>query len=100
MFSHLPASILDTARDVWLPLDFSNAASFNVCMAHAAAHLARIQGQHSSTIALDFKLEAMRIISEWIQNEAKALSDDMFAAVLRLSTYEVRSTHGTHHHYA
>ncbi|KAM0667650.1 hypothetical protein ACQRIU_003515 [Beauveria bassiana] len=86
--SHLPASIFNTARDVWLPLDLSNAASFNVCMAHAAAHLARIHGRQCSTIALNFKLEAMRIISEWIQNEAKALSDDMFAAVLRLLTYE------------
>ncbi|KAM3451719.1 hypothetical protein NHJ6243_009548 [Beauveria neobassiana] len=86
--SHLPASIFNTARDVWLPLDLSNAASFNICMAHAAAHLARIHGRRCSTIALRFKVEAMRIISEWIQNEAKALSDDMFAAVLRLLTYE------------
>ncbi|KAM3428735.1 hypothetical protein NHJ13734_008479, partial [Beauveria thailandica] len=102
MPSHLPASILNTARDVWLPLDLSNAASFNVCMAHAAAHLARIQGQRCSTVALKFKLEAMRIISEWIQNEAKALCDDMFAAVLRLLTYErqwgTESDWKVHHH--
>lgn len=96
MLSYAPASIINTVRDIWLPLDFSNAASFNVCMAHAAAHLERAQGQRCSTTALEFKLEAVQIISGWIQNKAKALSDDMFAAVLRLLTYEVRASDDTH----
>lgn len=92
--SYLPASIISTVRDIRLPLDLSNAASFNVCMAHAAAHMAQTKGQRCSTTALEFKLEAMRIIAEWIRNKAKALSDDMFVAVLRLLKYEVRSRDG------
>ncbi|OAQ98046.1 hypothetical protein LLEC1_04476 [Akanthomyces lecanii] len=94
MFGHLPPAIVNPVRDVWLPLDLSNTASFNACMAHSAAHLARMRGQRNSKRALEFKGEAMRIIMEWIGDQAMALSDVTFAAVLRLLTYEVRVTNG------
>lgn len=58
-------------------------------MAHSAAHLARMQGKLYSREALEFKMEAMQIVSVWIDDQTKALSDDMFSAVLGLLTYEV-----------
>lgn len=90
MFNDLPRSF-NPMRDVWLPLDLSNAASFNAIMAHSAAHLARMQGFRASAEALKFKAEAMRIVSVWMKDKDLALSDEVFAAVLRLLTYEVSS---------
>lgn len=79
-------------REIWLPLDLSNAASFNAIMAHSAAHLARMQGQYRSDTALEFKTEAMRIVNLWMADPVLCLSDEVVAAVLRLLTYEVRVT--------
>lgn len=90
MFNDLPITSFNPMRDVWLPLDLSNAASFNAIMAHSAAHLARMKGYQASAEALRFKAEAMRIISIWMKDDDLALSDEVFAAVLRLLTYEVR----------
>ncbi|KAH6876537.1 fungal-specific transcription factor domain-containing protein [Thelonectria olida] len=75
-------------RDVWFPLDLSNAASFNAIMAHSAAHLARMQGFTQSKEALRFKTEAVRIVQLWMNDPELALGDDVLAAVLRLLTYE------------
>lgn len=82
-------STFNPMRDVWFPLDFSNAASFNAIMAHSAAHLARMQGIKSSTEALKYKAEAMRIVTGWLCDPKMALSDEMLAAVIRLLTYAV-----------
>ena len=90
MFEDLPSSTFNPMRDVWFPLDLSNAASFNAVMAHSAAHLAHVQGIHDSEEALRFKMEAVRIVTLWMSDSERALSDDAFAAVLRLLTYEVR----------
>ncbi|KAG8413953.1 hypothetical protein J3458_011610 [Metarhizium acridum] len=87
IFNDLPRSF-NPMRDVWLPLDLSNAASFNAIMAHSAAHLARKQGFRASAEALKFKAEAMRIVSVWMKDKHLALSDEVFAAVLRLLTYD------------
>lgn len=76
-------------RDVWLPLDLSNPASFNALMALSAAHLSRMQGFSQSEIALEFKSEAVRIVQLWMQDPERAVSDDVLAAILRLLTYEV-----------
>ncbi|PHH64642.1 hypothetical protein CDD82_1748 [Ophiocordyceps australis] len=88
MFENMPMSLFNPMRDVWFPLDLSNAASFNAILAHAAAHLARMRGRKSSSDALKFKREAIRIVNQWINMPDRALSDDVFAAVLRLLTYE------------
>lgn len=76
-------------RDIWMPLDLSNAASFNAIMAHSAAHLARMQGLPRSHRALEFKTEALRIVNSWMADPALCMGDDLVAAVLRLLTYEV-----------
>ncbi|CAK7226625.1 hypothetical protein SCUCBS95973_006265 [Sporothrix curviconia] len=87
MFEPLTVSS-NPMRDVWFPLDLSNAASFNAIMAHAAAHLARQQGVPLSFEALQFKFEAVRIVNVWMAHAVLALSDQAFAAVIRLLTYE------------
>lgn len=89
MFNNLPLSRFNPMRDVWLPLDLSNAVSFNLMIAHSAAHLAQMRGHRVSTEALRFKAEAMRILSIWMQDDDLALSDDGFAAISRLLSYEV-----------
>lgn len=77
-------------RDVWLPLDLSNAASFNAIMAHSAAHLARMQGFPVPREAVQFKVEAVGIVQFWARDPALALSDDIIAGILRLLSFEVR----------
>ncbi|KAJ9193479.1 transcriptional regulator family: Fungal Specific TF [Paecilomyces variotii] len=88
MFEELPMPSFNPMRDVWFPLDLSNEASFNAIMAHAAAHLDQMHGLRASTDALLFKAEAVRIVSTWLNDPARALSDEVFAAVLRLLTFE------------
>jgi hypothetical protein len=89
MFTQSTASNFNPMRDVWLPLDMSNAASFNAIMAHSAAHLARMQGFSTYEEAFEFKAEAVHIVSQWMSDAALSRSDDLIAAVLRLLTFEV-----------
>lgn len=95
MFDQIPASDFNPMRDVWFPLDLSNAASFNAIMAHSAAHLAYHYGGTAPTRgtnsfkALSYKAHAVEILSHWLSNPEQALSNDAFAAVVRLLTFEV-----------
>ena len=89
MFEDLPAATFNPVRDVWFPLDVSNAASFNVVLAHSAAHIARMHGYQTSNEAIKFKMEAIRIVASWMDDSQQALSDEVIAAVIRLLTYEV-----------
>ncbi|EEA18698.1 hypothetical protein TMatcc_010764 [Talaromyces marneffei ATCC 18224] len=75
-------------RDVWFPLDLSNAASFYGMMAHAAAHLAYLHGQKDAVEVLKYKSEAVSLINHWMQDEKTALGDATFAAVVRLLSFE------------
>lgn len=92
MFEDPCTQTFNPMRDVWCPLDLSNAASFNAIMAHSAAHLSRMQGCTRSNEALRFKTEAVRIVQLWMSDPILALGDDVLAAVLRLLTYEVLQT--------
>ncbi|OAQ75877.1 peroxisomal catalase [Purpureocillium lilacinum] len=76
MFEDLPAATFNPVRDVWFPLDVSNAASFNVVLAHSAAHIARMHGYTTSNEALKFKMEAIRIVASWMDDPQQALSDE------------------------
>ncbi|KAL3959312.1 hypothetical protein ACCO45_007474 [Purpureocillium lilacinum] len=80
MFEDLPAATFNPVRDVWFPLDVSNAASFNVVLAHSAAHIARMHGYTTSNEALKFKMEAIRIVASWMDDPQQALSDEVIAA--------------------
>ncbi|GJN85378.1 hypothetical protein PLIIFM63780_008945 [Purpureocillium lilacinum] len=82
MFEDLPAATFNPVRDVWFPLDVSNAASFNVVLAHSAAHIARMHGYTTSNEALKFKMEAIRIVASWMDDPQQALSDEVIAAVI------------------
>ncbi|KAF5671121.1 hypothetical protein FDENT_11005 [Fusarium denticulatum] len=88
MFGPSPDGAFSPMRDVWLPLDLSNPASFNALMALSAAHLSRMQSFSQSEVALEFKSEAVRIVQLWMQDPERAVSDDVLAAILRLLTYE------------
>lgn len=99
MFEELDIPSFNPMKDVWFPLDLSNASSFNAIMAHSAAHLSHLyagtspgRGTNSSD-ALKFKAEAVRILHEWLSDPEKALSYDAFAAVIRLLTFEVNTLH-------
>lgn len=64
-------------------------------MAHSAAHLAHYYGGMTptrgtnSSEALKFKADAVQILNHWLSDPEKALSNDAFAAVVRLLTFEV-----------
>ncbi|KAL9563057.1 hypothetical protein ACKAV7_012799 [Fusarium commune] len=88
MFGPSPDGAFSPMRDVWLPLDLSNPASFNALMALSAAHLSRMQGFSQSEVALEFKSEAVRIVQLWMQDPERAVSDDVLASILRLLSYE------------
>ncbi|KAI0913252.1 tachykinin family protein [Ustulina deusta] len=88
MMFNIHTSTFNPMRDVWFPLDLSNAASFNAIMAHSAAHLARMQGFSVSNEAVRFKVEAVGIVQFWARDPALALSDDTIAAILRLLSFE------------
>ncbi|KAJ0156648.1 Heterokaryon incompatibility protein 6, OR allele [Fusarium oxysporum f. sp. albedinis] len=87
-FGPSPDGAFSPMRDVWLPLDLSNPASFNALMALSAAHLSRMQGFSQSEVALEFKSEAVRIVQLWMQDPERAVSDNVLAAILRLLTFE------------
>jgi hypothetical protein len=91
MFDELPTNSFNPMRDVWVPLDLSNAASFNAVMAHSAAHLAGLQGIKHSKEALNYKAKAVGIVMKWMRDASSSFSDELLAAVVRLLTYEVRS---------
>ncbi|KAJ5670104.1 uncharacterized protein N7477_005467 [Penicillium maclennaniae] len=94
MFEDLGIPTFNPMKDVWFPLDLSNASSFNAIMAHSAAHLSHLyagtspQRATNSSDALKYKSEAVRILHEWVSIPEKALSYDAFAAVIRLLTFE------------
>lgn len=95
MFEDLDVTEFNPMKDVWFPLDLSNASSFNCIMAHSAAHLSHLyagtpprRGTNSSD-ALKYKIEAVRILRTWLSDPEKELCDDAFAAVVRLLTFEV-----------
>ncbi|KAJ5104755.1 hypothetical protein NUU61_002102 [Penicillium alfredii] len=94
MFEDLDAADFNPMRDVWFPLDLSNPSSFNCVMAHSAAHLAHLyagtcpQRGTKSSDALRFKAEALRILRCWLVDPKTELSDDAFAAIIRLLTFE------------
>lgn len=92
MFNDSPSPIdFNPMRDVWFPLDLSNAASFYGIMAHSAAHMAYLRGQGKNGIVevLKYKTEAVSLINKWMHDRDMALSDSTFAAVIRLLTFEV-----------
>lgn len=95
MFEEPGVTEFNPMKDVWFPLDLSNASSFNCIMAHSAAHLAHLyagtpprRGTNSPD-ALKYKIEAVRILRLWLADPEKELSDDSFSAIVRLLTFEV-----------
>ena len=88
VFEQSEEDAFNPMRDVWLPLDLSNAASFNTLMAHSAAHLASMHGVERSQESLMFKARALQIVRKWMDDPKLALGDDTMAAVLRLLNYE------------
>ncbi|KAI0549760.1 tachykinin family protein [Xylaria curta] len=88
MMFNMHTTVFNPMRDVWFPLDLSNAASFNAIMAHSAAHLSRMQGFPVSNEAVRFKVEAVGIVQLWARDPTLALSDDTIAAILRLLSFE------------
>ncbi|KAL4962983.1 uncharacterized protein BDV14DRAFT_177346 [Aspergillus stella-maris] len=94
MFEDLDVTEFNPMKDVWFPLDLSNASSFNCIMAHSAAHLAHLyagtpicRGIYSSD-ALEYKTEAVSILRRWLCDPERELCDDAFSAVVRLLTFE------------
>ncbi|KAK9320202.1 hypothetical protein V1517DRAFT_264826 [Lipomyces orientalis] len=88
MLEEVSIKSFNPMRDISFPLDLSNASSFNSLMAHSAAHLAYLQGATDSLHALNYKTEALRILNIWLNDPVKSLSDDAFAAVVRLLAFE------------
>lgn len=76
-------------RDIWIPLDLSNAASFHGILAHAAADLNGRREDAAKSEVLKFKTEAIGTINLWLSTSTTAIKDEVFAGVVRLLTFEV-----------
>src|SRR4051812_21483415 len=76
--------------DVWLPLEFSNEASFHGVLAYSAAHLAHLRGDPVPALAVIHNLKSIEIINKWLNDPVMMISDAAIAAVLRQTTLEVR----------
>lgn len=85
----LEARTLTPFRDVCIPLDLSNPASFNGILAHAAADLVGSRGDGNSSEILKYKSEAIEIINKWLGTTTTTIKDEVFAGVVRLLTFEV-----------
>lgn len=96
MFEDLDTIGFNPMREVWFPLDLSNASSFNCIMAHSAAHLAHLYagtcpGRGSdSADALKYKAGAVMVLRIWLDAPEKELHSNAIAAIVRLLTFEVR----------
>lgn len=78
-------------RDIWIPLDLSNTASFNGILAHAAADLDKIRGGNTLSETLKYKTEAIETINKWLGSSTSGVvKDEVLAGVIRLVTFEVR----------
>jgi hypothetical protein len=77
---------------VYVPIDLSDQASTHATLAHAASHMAYLHGKPASISALSHKSAAIRLINESLNDPKAAVSDGIIAAVLRLLTFEVRTT--------
>jgi len=78
---------------LWLPLDFSNEASFHTVLAYAALHQAVLRGEAASPMAIMHKTKAIQIINQWLEDPARATSDATIAAVLRQIVIVGSSSH-------
>ncbi|KAK5799801.1 hypothetical protein VI817_002013 [Penicillium citrinum] len=75
-------------RDIWIPIDLSNAASFNGILAHAAADLNGRREDEDKSEILKFKTEAIGTINLWLKSSTGAIKDKVVAGVVRLLTFE------------
>jgi hypothetical protein len=78
--------------NLFVLVDLSDQASTHATLAHAASHLAYLDGKLSSISALFHKSAAIKLINESLNDPKAAVSDGVLAAVLRLLTLEVRKS--------
>lgn len=75
----------------YVPIDLSNKANTHATLAHSASHVAKLRGGPAPLAALSHKIAAIKLVNEALNDPTTATSDGTLAAVLRLSTFEVRS---------
>lgn len=90
IYSGLRSQSISPFRDIWIPIDLSNAASFNGILAHAAADLNGRREDEDKSEILKFKTEAIGTINLWLKSSTSAIKDKVVAGVVRLLTFEVR----------
>ncbi|KAJ5215181.1 uncharacterized protein N7469_011672 [Penicillium citrinum] len=91
IYSGLRSQSISPFRDIWIPIDLSNAASFNGILAHAAADLNGRREDEDKSEILKFKTEAIGTINLWLKSSTSAIKDKVVAGVVRLLTFEAYS---------
>lgn len=77
-------------RDLYIPVDLSQAASVHAVLAHSASHMAYLRQERSDSVtALTHKMAAIRLVNKSLNDPVKAVSDENISAVMRLLTFEV-----------
>jgi hypothetical protein len=77
-------------RTEWLSLATQDTALFHIALSHYAGNYGLAHQQNDPVEALRFRMEAMRIINERLENVNNALTDGTLGTVAALSSYEVR----------
>jgi len=75
--------------DIWIPLEFSNEASFHGVLAYAAAHLGHLRGEPMPPAALVHNIKSIQLINSWLHEPSMMTSDAAISAVLRQTSLEV-----------
>lgn len=85
----LDSAVPHVQSDMWIPLEFSNQASFHGVLAYASAHLGNLRGESEAPpLAIMHNIKSIQIINSWLNDTSMATSDAAIAAVLRQTTME------------
>lgn len=76
-------------RKEWLSLATQDTALFHIALSHYAGNYGLTRRQSDPVEALRFRMEAMRIVNERLENMDSALTDGTLGTVASLSSYEV-----------
>ncbi|TVY83616.1 Cryptochrome-1 [Lachnellula suecica] len=84
----LSSRIMGRLRREWLQLATQDTAMFHIALSHYAGNYGLARHENDPVEALRFRMEAMSIMNQRLENFDKALTDGSIGTVASLSSYE------------
>ncbi|KAF8864166.1 hypothetical protein BDZ45DRAFT_721914 [Acephala macrosclerotiorum] len=85
----LSSRLMGQLRTEWLFLATQDTALFHVALSHYAGDYGLAHQENDPVEALRFRMEAMKLVNERLENIGDALTDGTLGTVAALSSYEV-----------